>query len=91
MGIDETNGRFGEVSLKQCKVCGQLWLHYFVEYESFTGSGRYFMGMISPEVAETISAESAVEYLNELEWHLYAGSFFSGKKGRRTGQVQVDG
>jgi hypothetical protein len=55
IGIDETNGRFGEVTVWQCKNCGCYWLHYFVEYEAFTGSGRYFMGLITPEIANTLS------------------------------------
>ena len=91
VGIDPTHGRFGEVNIKRCTACGQLWLHYFVAYEAFTGSGRYFMGVISSAEAETISADDAVEYLNTLAWHLYAGSFFFGKKGRQTGHVNVDG
>lgn len=91
VGIDATNGRFGEVNIKQCKACGQLWLHYFVEYEAVTSSGRYFMGLIAPERADTITAESAVEYLNQLEWHLYGGSYFLGQKGRHTGRVNVSG
>ena len=91
VGIDTTHGRFGEVSIRQCRICGRLWLHYFVEYEAITGSGRYFMGLLPPEQVDAITAESAVEYLNGLEWHIYGGSYFRGGKGRNVGEVFVDG
>ena len=90
IGIDETNGRFGEVNIWQCKRCGQHWLHYLVEYEAFSKSGRYFMGLIPPELAETLSPDAAVDYLSKLDWHLYSGSYFDGRKGKSTGQVHVD-
>ncbi len=89
IGIDKTNGRFGEVSLLQCKTCGRYWLHYLVEYEGFTGSGRWFMGLITQEIADSLSPRAAIEYLNRLDWHLYGGSYF-GKKGRSVGKVHAD-
>jgi len=91
VGRDETNGRFGEVNLRRCLHCGRLWVHYFVEYEAYRASGRYFMGLITPEDAEKLTAETAVVYLNSLDWHLYGGSFFDGVVGRATGEhVYVD-
>ena len=90
IGRDETNGRFGQVELWQCKSCGRYWLHYAVEYEAFTGSGRYFMGLITPEIADALSPNTAVEYLEKLDWHLYGGSYFSGKKGKSAGKVCAD-
>lgn len=86
---DETNGRFGEVELWQCKKCGRFWLHYLVEYEAFKGSGRYFMGLITQEVANALAPDKAIEYLDQLEWHLYGGSYF-GRKGKSTGKVNAD-
>lgn len=87
VGIDEQCGRFGEVSLEKCQMCQRIWLHYFVEYEHLSGSGRWYRGLISEEIAQTITPENAVEILNNLEWHLYGGSYFLGKfgKGRKGG------
>ena len=90
VGVDKTKGRFGDVTLRRCKDCGRYWLRYFVEYEAFTGSGRWYMGLISPETARSLRPEAAVEYLNSLEWTFYGGSYFDGKKGRWTGPVRVD-
>ena len=89
IGVDETNGRFGEVTVRKCKNCGQYWLHYLVEYEAFANSSRYFMGLVTPEIAESLLPETVVEYLNKLDWHLYGGSHFGGK-GRAAGKVSVD-
>jgi hypothetical protein len=89
IGTDEINGRFGEVNIWQCKICGRYWLHYLVEYEAFTKSGRYFMGLITQEIANSMHPNSVVDYLNKLDWHLYGGSYF-GRKGRAAGNVSVD-
>jgi hypothetical protein len=90
IGVDTTNGRYGDVTIRRCRLCGRHWLHYQVEYEAFTGSGRYFMGLITREAARSLSPEGAVEYLNAIDWHLYGGAYFGGLKGRSTGKVPVD-
>lgn len=89
IGVDETAGRFGQVSLKQCRHCRRYWLHYFVEYEAFKGSGRYFMGLIEPEVANSLTPDRALEYLESLEWHLFGGSYFGGKGRSTTSKINV--
>ena len=90
VGRDETNGRFGEVNLRRCLHCGRLWVHYFVEYEAFRASGRYFMGLITAEDAEKLTAETAVSYLESLDWHLYGGSYFEGVGRSTSKHVYVD-
>lgn len=90
LGIDPTHGRYGEVTIRACRHCGCWWLHYLVEYEAFPHSGRYFMGLIAPYVAETLRPEAAVPYLNALDWHLYGGSYFGRQAGRASDQVRVD-
>jgi hypothetical protein len=89
IGLDETNGRFGEVNLWQCKSCRRYWLHYLIEYEAFQRSGRYFMGLITKDIADALSPDTAIDYLDKLDWHLYGGSYF-GKKGRSTDRVNPD-
>jgi len=79
VGIDPAQGRFGEVNIWQCKTCRRLWLHYLIEEEAFTASGRFFMGLIAPADAAVITAGAAWDYLQRLEWHLYGGSYFGGK------------
>ncbi len=90
VGTDETHGRFGEVSIKTCKLCGNKWLYYFVEYEAFTASGRWYMGLVSEEVARTVTPETAVSVLESLEWRISGGSYFrsTGRKG--AGPIRVD-
>jgi hypothetical protein len=89
LGIDQTHGRFGAVDVLQCNVCSRYWLQYFIDYEGFTASGRYFMGLITPEIAELLSPDQAVDFLSSLDWHLYGGSFF-GRKGKSTGPINAD-
>lgn len=90
IGVDKTLGRFGEVTSKVCRHCGRHWLHYFVEYEAFSRSGRYFMGLVTPERAESITPTTAVDYIASLDWHLYGGSYFEGKGRSTTKHIQVD-
>jgi hypothetical protein len=89
LGLDETNGRFGEVSLQTCKACGRQWLHYFFEYEVFLKSGRWFRGLVPAEQLVSLSPESAVELLESLPRYFYSGSYFetTGRQGSR----HVDG
>jgi hypothetical protein len=87
VGVDPTQHRYGEVTVKQCKHCGRLWLHYFVEYEAFSESGRWFMGLITPEQAEAMTPEKAIDYLDTLDWHLQGGSYFRTASRRSTGKA----
>lgn len=84
IGVDVTNGRYGDVELLQCQQCNRYWLHYFVEYEAFTASGRWFMGVITPEQAQGLTPDKAIPLLESLDWHLWGGSYFYGKKGKST-------
>ncbi|MCP3922048.1 MAG: hypothetical protein GY714_05610 [Desulfobacterales bacterium] len=90
IGIDETNGRFGEVSVELCKLCHSKWLRYYVEFEYISKSGRWFKGQISDDIFAKITPETAVETLNDLPWHFCGGSYFNsnGKKG--IGTISVD-
>ncbi|MFI4976610.1 MAG: hypothetical protein ACHP84_18905 [Caulobacterales bacterium] len=88
VGCDETEGRFADVTLNRCRSCGRLWLRYLVEYEAFNRSGRWARGLISDEAAHTITPETAVPFLNGLDWYLYGGSYFDGISGRRSGPMR---
>jgi hypothetical protein len=90
IGIDETYGRFGEVTIQTCKSCQSKWLRYFVEYEAFSESGRWYRGLISDEVANTGTPETAVEILEGLDWFIRGGSYFKTPGQRGSGRVRVD-
>ncbi|HEY1751664.1 MAG TPA: hypothetical protein VGG29_10385 [Caulobacteraceae bacterium] len=87
LGVDETQGRFAEVSLCRCKACGRLWLRYFVEYEAFGRSGRWARGLIGEEAAAAMTPQAAEPYLRGLDGYLYGGSYFGGVTGRRRGPM----
>jgi hypothetical protein len=90
VGIDTTNGRCGEVSIETCKRCGAEWLHYLVEYEGFTGSGRWYRGLLAEEMRGSLTPERAVTLLEALPWHFYGGSFFHSTGRRGSGPILVD-
>jgi hypothetical protein len=91
IGVDETNGRFGEVSVETCKACGQMWLRYFVEYEFFSESGRWYRGPVTPEMVESLKPEQAPELLASLPWRFSGGSYFrsQGQKGTGPGILDI--
>jgi len=76
IGTDHTDDRNAEVSILQCKLCQRIWLKYFVEFESFTKSGRWYKGIITKKDVAGIKPENAVEYLENLDWYIYGGSYF---------------
>lgn len=90
LGTDLRNGRFGDVELQQCQRCGRLWLHYHVEYEAYSKSGRWCHGLIDAETAEQVTAENAVATLARLEWYFFGGSYFEAVNLRGSGPLFVD-
>jgi hypothetical protein len=78
VGVDPTDGRFAEVRIDQCVTCGQRWLHYAVEYEGFSRSGRWARGPIDAADAATIAPEATSEYLARLPFYVFGGSYFDG-------------
>jgi hypothetical protein len=82
VGIDQTRGRFGDVSVRTCRACGRHWLHYHVEYEAFSRSGHWFTGLLPDGADAALTPEAAVPLLERLPWYVYGGSYF-GHAGQR--------
>jgi len=76
LGMDS---EYGEVSVDRCKWCGRYWLTYLMEYEHLTAAGRWFRGVVTPEIASSLTAQSAKQILEGLEWYFRGGSAFDGK------------
>ncbi|GAA4166641.1 hypothetical protein GCM10022217_40770 [Chryseobacterium ginsenosidimutans] len=90
LGIDHTSGRHAEVTIQQCKLCQRIWIHYFVEFESFPKSGRWYKGIVSKKDRSQITPENAVEFLENLEWYVYGGSYFESTGTFGQGKMNVD-
>lgn len=90
LGIDNTKGRYGEVSIQQCKLCQRIWIQYFVEYEHYSKSGRWYKGVVSKKDRPHITPENAVEYLESLEWYVFGGSFFESTGTIGSGSLRLD-
>ncbi|HEY6249232.1 MAG TPA: hypothetical protein VI685_04690 [Candidatus Angelobacter sp.] len=76
LGLDSN---YGEVTIFRCRRCGCFWLNYLMEYEHLTAAGRWFRGLITPEVANSLKANDAQQVLEGLEWYFRGGSAFQGK------------
>ena len=90
VGVDDTDGRFGEVSIETCRACGSKWLRYFVEREAFSRSGRWYRGLVPPDAIQSVRPEDAVELLCSLAWHFYGGSYFESTGQQGSGPILVD-
>ena len=86
VGVDE---QYGEVTVLRCTRCGRCWLHYFIEYEYLTASGRWLEGEISPEIAASLKAVDAVRLFDSMPWFHCSGSAFGGKLRRATGPAST--
>jgi hypothetical protein len=87
IGVDETDGRFAEVAIDTCKYCGTKWINYFYEVEGFSGSGRWYRGIIGEEAAATISASTAATWLEQLDQYMYGGSYFDSEGAYGRGRI----
>jgi hypothetical protein len=87
LGVDTRHSSYGEVDLWVCKICERNWLRFFLEMEAFTASGRWYLGRITPDMAERINAELAVPYLERLPWYWRGGSFFDGVVSKASGKL----
>ena len=90
LGYDETNSREGRVSVVTCKHCGSMWLHYYTTYGGFRESGRWYRGLVTPEMIQSLKPEQAPELLASLPWHFYGGSYYRTPGRRGSGHVRVD-
>jgi hypothetical protein len=73
LGMDR---HFGEVTLLRCKRCRQLWLHYYYVNEAFTGSGRWYHGVIAPELESSVTLDTAHDILEKLDEYWCGGEPF---------------
>jgi hypothetical protein len=87
LGLDS---RFAEVSVLVCGDCGQYWLRYFYEAEAFTGSGRWYLGAVTPGQVAALTVEHARTTLEALDWYFYGGSYYDGRRGRSSGKTTLN-
>ncbi|SIQ71654.1 hypothetical protein SAMN05880574_12216 [Chryseobacterium sp. RU37D] len=90
LGIHHTNGRYAKVSILQCKLCQRIWINYLVEYEHYSRSGRWYRGIVSKKERPEITPKNAIEFLENLEWYLYGGSYFNSTGIFGQGKLNVD-
>jgi hypothetical protein len=86
LGTDVSSGKWGDVTVEQCKACYTYWIKYLYENEAFSKSGRWFRAVLADNWRYSISSESVIAYLEQLDWYYYGGSYYetAGKKGKGT-------
>jgi len=84
LGTDE---HCAEISMDRCRECGRIWLHYYLAFEAFTGSGRWYRGEVGPDMA--FSARNAAAVLAKLKGYWAGGSRFGGKVEWRSGPIDT--
>ncbi len=90
IGVDNTNSRYGEISKLVCKICNQTWVEYFVEFEAFKESGRWYRSEISNFELSILKPNETQQFIENKGWFFYGGSYFksNGKIGK--GKINVD-
>ena len=76
VGVDETKGRFADVHIIRCNKCQRNWIHYHVEFEAFTASGRWYRALVTREACEHLKPENAESLLKSSEYRVCGGSLF---------------
>nr|WP_314491581.1 hypothetical protein [uncultured Chryseobacterium sp.] len=90
IGTDSTHNRNADVSIVQCKLCQRIWILYTLESEDSPQSGRWFKGIVSKKYLSTITPENAIEYLENLDWYIYGGSYFESTEAFGQGKLLAD-
>lgn len=90
LGIDETNGRFAEVSIQTCKHCQTQWLNYLVETEGFSRSIKWFKAKIATSLLDKITPENSIENIEKADFFFFGGSYYGTGVSIGSGKIQVN-
>ena len=86
LGMDED---FGTSEVVVCPECGLTWLRLAYEIEAFTGSGRWFLGVVDNELAQTVESSTARTTMESLPEYFIGGSWLEGKVVKSSGPVNT--
>jgi hypothetical protein len=86
LGMDN---RYADVTLLTCPDCDQSWMRYHYENEAFSGSGRWYLGVITIAQDLLLTVENAKTILEGLDWYFYGGSYFNGQTSKSRGKIYL--
>ena len=81
--------RWAEIDIRQCALCGALFLAFFHESEGFSRSGVWYLLPIKEEQIPDITIENARDTFENAEWCWAGGSYFDGDVHRRSGKLST--
>lgn len=76
--------------MERSKRCGTNWLHYLVECEAFSVSGRWFRAPISEAALAVLTPEQAVPFPEQQPWLFVGGSHYQSPGRHSTGLIRAD-
>ncbi len=90
LGQDSTNGRYADITIEKCIHCERNWVKYLVEFERFSKSGRFYMGIVAENDLPKLTPKNTIMYIEKLDWYIYGGSYFSTNGEFGKGKAKVD-
>jgi hypothetical protein len=86
VGRDE---HYGNVSIWKAIRHQCHWLCYDYENRSFSESGQWYHGLLTPELLTSVTVENAKPILESLDWYYAGGCYFRGRVSRRKGSIYL--
>ncbi|HOY70220.1 MAG TPA: hypothetical protein PL131_11260 [Methylotenera sp.] len=72
----DTGNSIAEISLQNCKHCGNIWLKYLIEDPSRSGSGRWWRVLVPASQVASITADNAKAFIENQTEGIVGGSYF---------------
>lgn len=88
IGVDESEGRFGEVTLLSCNICRNSWVQYFYEVEAYTASGRWYRAWVDPLFLPELNESNTLSYIENSRRYIYGGSYFDSTGEYGSGKIR---
>lgn len=89
IAIDKANDRNAEASVLQCRLCQRIWIIYSIKSD-LTKTEKWFKGIVAKKDLSSITPENAVQYLENLDWYLYGGSYFENNETFGQGKISLE-
>ena len=87
--MDPSNGRYGNVVIETCQYCGSKWVHYQLEIEGLSQSGRWYRGMVADDELPSLTPETALSKVENLAWYMYGGSYYNSEGEIGSGKIKL--
>ena len=84
-----SDSHFADIEVFRCGLCDQAWLRYHYENESYSRSGRVYLGAISEQALQSIQPGQAKALLESLPSYVCGGPGVGGGPYRSSGELSL--